>query len=65
MCRACGFGSEEVGVGIKVGLVGLGQFGSAFVSLFAGHPLVDKLVLCDTRSARVAEMLSGHGLGEW
>jgi len=49
-------------VGIKVGLVGLGQFGSAFVSLFAGHPLVDKLVLCDTRSARVAEMLSGHGL---
>lgn len=49
-------------MGVKVGLVGLGQFGSSFVSLFANHPLVDELVLCDVRGERVAEMLSRHGL---
>jgi len=49
-------------VGIKVGLVGLGQFGSAFVSLFAEHPLVDELVPCDVRSERVADVLSRHGI---
>ena len=34
-------------MGVKIGLVGLGSFGSMFVELFARHPLVDKLALCD------------------
>ena len=34
-------------MGAKIGLVGLGSFGSMFVELFARHPLVDKLALCD------------------
>ncbi len=33
-------------MGIKLGLVGLGAFGSGFVPLFANHPLVDSVILC-------------------
>jgi predicted dehydrogenase len=41
-------------MGISVGLVGLGSFGSAFVELFANHPLVDRIALCDREPDRVA-----------
>lgn len=34
-------------MGISIGLVGLGQFGSAFATLFKSHPLVDRIGLCD------------------
>lgn len=34
-------------MGISIGLVGLGQFGSAFTTLFKSHPLVDRIALCD------------------
>ncbi len=34
-------------MGISLGLVGLGQFGSAFAKLFKSHPLVDRIALCD------------------
>ncbi len=34
-------------MGIKLGLVGLGVFGSAFVPLFKSHPGVDAIALCD------------------
>jgi len=41
-------------MGISVGLVGLGAFGSAFADLFRRHPLVDRVGLCDREPERVA-----------
>lgn len=40
-------------MGIRIGMVGLGQFGSQFVGLFALHPLVDKLALCDAEPSKL------------
>lgn len=40
-------------MGISIGLVGLGSFGSAFAPLFAAHPLVDRIALCDCEAERV------------
>jgi len=40
-------------MGISIGLVGLGSFGSAFAPLFAAHPLVDRIALCDCEADRV------------
>jgi hypothetical protein len=34
-------------MGISLGLVGLGSFGSSFARLFKNHPLVDRIGLCD------------------
>ena len=34
-------------MGISLGLVGLGAFGSSFAPLFKSHPLVDRIALCD------------------
>ncbi|MGI5868011.1 MAG: Gfo/Idh/MocA family oxidoreductase [Kiritimatiellia bacterium] len=34
-------------MGISIGLVGLGSFGSVFAPLFKQHPLVDRVGLCD------------------
>ncbi len=42
-------------MGISLGLVGLGSFGSAFAPLFKNHPLVDRIGLCDTEPERVAK----------
>ena len=41
-------------MGISLGLVGLGSFGSQFVGLFASHPLVDRIALCDREPERIA-----------
>ncbi|OPZ83540.1 MAG: Glycosyl hydrolase family 109 protein 1 precursor [bacterium ADurb.Bin429] len=41
-------------MGISLGLVGLGAFGSAFAELFKSHPLVDRVALCDREGERVA-----------
>ena len=49
---------------ISVGIVGLGQFGSAFVSLFAKHPDVHRLAICDLSAVRLAEVSREHGIGE-
>ncbi|NQT51818.1 Gfo/Idh/MocA family oxidoreductase, partial [bacterium] len=40
-------------MGISVGIVGLGSFGSAFADLFRSHPLVDRIALCDREPDRV------------
>jgi len=40
-------------VGISIGLVGLGQFGSAFADLFMAHPLVSRIALCDREPDRI------------
>ena len=41
-------------MGISIGLVGLGSFGSAFAPMFKAHPLVDRIALCDREPERVA-----------
>lgn len=40
-------------MGISLGLVGLGSFGSAFAELFKNHPLVDRVALCDREPERI------------
>ena len=40
-------------MGISLGLVGLGGFGSAFAELFKRHPSVDRIGLCDREPDRV------------
>lgn len=40
-------------MGISLGLVGLGSFGSGFADLFMGHPLVDRIALCDREPERI------------
>ena len=40
-------------MGISLGLVGLGQFGVAFADMFMGHPLVDRIALCDREPERM------------
>ena len=41
-------------MGISLGLVGLGSFGSSFAPLFKAHPLVDRIGLCDREPERIA-----------
>jgi predicted dehydrogenase len=41
-------------MGISLGLVGLGAFGSSFAPLFKSHPLVDRIALCDQEPDRLA-----------
>ena len=40
-------------MGISLGIVGLGAFGSVFADLFKSHPLVDRIALCDREAARL------------
>ena len=40
-------------MGISVGLVGLGSFGSAFAELYKSHPDVDRIALCDREPERI------------
>lgn len=40
-------------MGVSIGLVGLGDFGSAFAELFKRHPLVDRVALCDLEPERI------------
>ena len=44
-------------MGIKLGLVGLGSFGTVFAPLFASHPLVDSVILCDAEPDRIENNL--------
>lgn len=43
-------------MGISVGLVGLGSFGSCFAPLFNSHPLVDRIALCDREPDRIRSL---------
>ena len=40
-------------MGISLGLVGLGSFGSCFADLFKSHPLVSRVALCDREPDRI------------
>ncbi len=42
-------------MGLSIGLVGLGSFGSAFAALFKSHPLVSRIALCDREADRIAK----------
>lgn len=42
-------------MGISIGLVGLGDFGSAFADLFKSHPSVSRVALCDREPERIAK----------
>jgi predicted dehydrogenase len=44
---------KEKIMGLSVGMVGLGSFGTAFIRLFRHHPLVDRIALCDVHPDRV------------
>lgn len=41
-------------MGIRLGLVGRGSVGHRFASLFKGHPLVDRIALCDQQPNRLS-----------
>ena len=47
---------------IKVGVVGLGNFGNDFMALFVGHPDIEEVVLCDRIEERIAATKAAHGL---
>lgn len=42
-------------MGISIGLVGLGSFGSCFAELFKNHPLVSRVALCDREPERIRQ----------
>ena len=42
-------------MGIKLGLAGLGAFGTVFAPLFASHPLVDAIYLCDAEAEKIKQ----------
>ena len=42
-------------MGISLGLVGLGSFGSCFADLFKSHPLVSRVALCDREPDRIKQ----------
>ena len=58
-------------MGIKLGLVGLGSFGTGFAPIFAAHPLVDSVVLCDAEPDRIQKIAALPAVaaklaaGEW
>ena len=49
-------------MGISIGLVGLGAFGSGFADLFKSHPAVNRVALCDREPERVARFA---GRDDW
>jgi predicted dehydrogenase len=40
-------------MGVSIGMVGLGAFGSAFADMYKSHPLVDRIALCDREPDRI------------
>ncbi len=42
-------------MGIKIGMIGLGAFGSGFADLFMSHPAVDSIALCDVDPERIKQ----------
>jgi predicted dehydrogenase len=50
---------DRSAMGIKVGIVGLGQFAPSFVTLFAAHPSVSEVYLCETIPERLIRAPAG------
>lgn len=51
-------------MGIKLGLVGCGAFGSQFIALAKHHPLVDRFALCDQNPDKLKERGDQHEVAE-
>lgn len=51
-------------MGISLGLVGLGAFGSSFAPLFKSHPLVDRIALCDREPDRLKAWAEKETFGD-
>ena len=49
-------------MGIELGIVGVGAFAQSFIPLVRAHPQVDRVVLCDLDSDKLAENAAKHGL---
>ena len=49
---------------ISIGIVGVGQFGTAFVELFKKHPNVRRVALCDINAPRLADCARRFGITE-
>ncbi len=49
-------------MGMKIGLCGLGRFGSVFAPLFQAHPGVDEVVVADLLGERAEQAASAHGI---
>ncbi|HLH81259.1 MAG TPA: Gfo/Idh/MocA family oxidoreductase [Chthonomonas sp.] len=43
-------------MGLSIGVVGLGSFGSLFAELFCCHPAVSRIALCDREPDRIARL---------
>jgi len=50
-------------MGISLGLVGLGSFGTAFADLFHAHPAVDRIALCDREPDRIQKIVDREHFG--
>ena len=50
-------------MGISIGMVGLGSFGSGFVNLFKAHPLVNRIAFCDMEADRVKKWAEDQFMG--
>ena len=51
-------------MGISLGLVGLGSFGSQFAPLFKAHLLVDRVALCDREPERIRKFAERESFRE-
>jgi predicted dehydrogenase len=51
-------------MGIRLGLLGCGSFGSTFIRHFKAHPDVERLALCDLEPERLARCAAEHGVTE-
>lgn len=49
-------------MGIRVCIVGVGQFAQSFIPLFQAHPLVDELTLCDLDAAKLQAAATCYGV---
>ena len=48
---------------IRVGVIGVGWFGTVHCRVIAGHPELELAALCDASEERLAEMAREHGVG--
>ncbi|MFQ6048558.1 MAG: Gfo/Idh/MocA family protein, partial [Phycisphaerae bacterium] len=51
-------------MGITIGIVGVGRFGTGFVRLFRDHPLVDRVAICDINTDRLASCAKRFQISE-
>lgn len=51
-------------MGVRIGIVGVGAFAHSFIRLYARHPLVDRLALCDLDAPKLAKAAAEFGVTE-